>query len=135
LPRNGPSGTYYHAEQVVGGLVDRHPRAQLGGPAHDVAELGLDVESDARSEDGCGVGRPLALPGRSHHVGAGHDDGARATVVADRQVLPVGRESGVVRPEDLPDVARVVLARVEVHVVGDLDGQVQGDVVHRVEVR
>ena len=45
-------------------------------------------------------------------------------MVADRQVLPVGRERLGVGAEDAPDVGRVVLARVEVDVVRDLDGQV-----------
>ena len=63
------------------------------------------------------------------------DDGARAAVVADRQVLPVRGERLGVGPEDPADVGGVVLAGVEVDVVGDLDGQVQGDVGERHEVR
>ena len=63
---------------------------------------------------------PCAGP-RSTHVGAGDDDRAGATVVADREVPPVGQQRLGVRPEDPADVGGVVERAVEVDVVGDLE--------------
>ena len=125
----------HDTEEMVGRPVDGEARAELCRAADDVAELGLDVEADARAEDRSGVLRALALPARPHDLGARDDDRAGPAVVADRQVLPVRGEGRVVGPEDLADVARMVLARVEVDVVGDLDRQVQRHAVERDEVR
>ena len=54
-------------------------------------------------------------------------------MVADRQVLPVGRERLAARPEQPPDVGRVVLAGVEVDVVAHLERQVQPHAGQRVQ--
>ena len=52
----------------------------------------------------------LRWPARAADVGAGDHHRAGAAVVADRQVLPVGRQRLVVGPEDPPDVGGVLLA-------------------------
>jgi len=46
-------------------------------------------------------------------------------------VLPVGGQRLAVRTEHLADVGGVVLAGIEVDIVGDLDGKVQGDLRER----
>jgi hypothetical protein len=69
---------------------------------------------------------------RPHDVGARDDHGAGATVVADRQVLPVRQQRLGVGTEQPTEVRRVVLRGVEVDVVGDRERQVQRDVGDRV---
>ena len=48
-------------------------------------------------------------------------------MVADRHVLPVGKQGVVGVAKHLADVAGVVLARIKVRVVADLDRHVHGD--------
>ncbi len=85
--------------------------------------------SMSRRTDGPYVGRVgvrrLALPARPHDVGARHDDGAGPAVVADRQVLPVGREGLAVRAGRSARRSRRGAGGVEVDVVGHLERQVQ----------
>ena len=64
--------------------------------------------------------------GRTTSVPLDHD-GAGAAVVADRQVLPVRRQRLAVGAEDPADVGGVLLAGVEVDVVGHLERQVHRD--------
>ena len=71
--------------------------------------------------DGAVRVRRLALAGGPDDVGAGDHEGPGSAVVADREVLPVRWERGVVGAEHRTDVHRVVLAGVEVDVVGDLE--------------
>ena len=125
----------HDAEEVVVGLVDADPGADRGRAADDEAELGLDVEPHARAEDRRGVGRRLALAAGPDDVGAADHDGAGAAVVADRQVLPVRRQRLAVRAEDPADVGGVLLAGVEVDVVGHLERQVQRHLGQRQQVR
>ncbi len=121
-----------HAEQVGVGLGGRHGRAPGRAGADHEAQLGLEVEALAGP-----VGRPVravADASGPHDVGAGDDHRAGPAVVADGHVLPAGVQRRAVGTEDAAHVRGVVLAGVEVDVVGDLDGQVQADGVERVEV-
>ncbi len=132
----GPVVEQAQPEDVLAEVAQRHRAARLGRHAHHEADLGLDVQADGRAEDGSGVGGPLALPARAHDVRPGHHDRAGPAVVADRQVLPVrGEGVGGVGAEDPADVPRVVLGGVEVDVVGDLEGEVQGHRGQGVEER
>ena len=108
----------HDAEHVVGeraGLDARAPALH----ADDEAELELDVEPLRRAEGG----RRAVWPCGRHDVGAAHDDGAGAAVVADRQVAPVGQQRLGVGPEQPAEVRGVLDRRVEVDVVGDLERQ------------
>ena len=114
-------------EDVLAEVRERHRRAQRRRRADDEADLRLDVEPDRGAEDGGRVGGRLALARRADDVGPGDHDRAGAAVVTDGQMLPVGRQRRrCVRPEDLAHVGGVVLGGVEVDVVRDLEGQVQG---------
>ena len=80
------------------------------------------------------VGRRLPLALRPDDAGAAGHHRARAAVVADREVPPVGQQRLLVGAEDPADVGGVVERGVEVDVVADLDGQVQRHVGQRDEV-
>ena len=141
LPRNGPSGTYSHAwmSRADQSLRPTTPKvwraksavvtcdADLRGHADDEAQLGLDVEARRRSVRRQVVRRSLPLAARADDVRARHDDRARAPVVADRQVLPVGEQRLLVGAEHPADVGRVVLGGIEVDVVADREGESHGD--------
>ena len=102
----GPSGWYSHAwmsraDQSLSSTTPntcsakrrrRHRSPERGRGADDEADLGLDVEAAARAEVRLGVRARPALAARADDRGAGHHDRAGAAVVADRQVLPVGRQ-------------------------------------------
>jgi hypothetical protein len=117
---------------VIGEVGHARRPAESGAGADDEADLGLEVHPARRAERRRVLGRRLALAARPPDRGAGHHDRAGPAVVADRHVLPVGRQRGRPRPEDPADVAGVVLARVEVDVVADRERQVQPDVAQRV---
>ncbi|CAM5670466.1 hypothetical protein SFUMM280S_02366 [Streptomyces fumanus] len=135
VPR-GPVVEQAEAEHVLAPVGERHRPAEPGGHTDDETDLGLDVQPDGRPEDGRGVGGSLALPAGAYDVRAGDHHRAGAAVVADREVLPVRRQGvGGVGAEDPADVPGVVLGGVEVDVVGDLEGQVQGDRGQGVEQR
>ncbi len=123
------------AEHVLAEVGERHRRAHRRRRAHHEADLRLDVQADGRAEHGRGVGGGLALSGRTDDIRARDDDRAGAAVVTDRQVLPVGGQRvGGVGAEDAADVPGVVLGGVEVDVVRDLEGEVQGHRREGVEV-
>ena len=88
--------------------------------------LGPKIGAGSAGALRCPVGRTTSVPDTTTVPGA--------AVVADGQVLPVRRQGGVSGRKILPDVARVVLARVEVDVVGDLERQVQRHLVEPVQV-
>ena len=117
---------------MIGEGVDGDRRAECGSETDDEAQLGLDVEPGSRTERRRGIEGVLALPGRTDDVGARDDHGAGPAVVADGHVLPVRRERFRVRPEQSSKVGCVVLGGVEVHVIGDLERQVQDDATDRV---
>ena len=103
----GPVVDQADAEDVVG----RTRRARPGVPrgerrADDEADLGLDVEPRDGPEDGARRRGRVRWPLRARRPAVPDDDDrARAAVVADRQVLPVGGQRVVdVRPEDRADV-------------------------------
>ena len=70
----------------------------------------------------------LALAARAHDRRPAGDHRAGAAVVADGQVAPVGQQRLGVGAEQAAEVRGVLERRVEVDVVGDLEGQVQLDV-------
>jgi hypothetical protein len=60
-----------------------------------------------------------ALPARPPDRRAAHDDAARAAVVGDREVAPVGQQRLAAGPHDPPEVRRVLERGVEVDVVAN----------------
>ena len=66
----------------------------------------------------------LALTVRTRDWSSAYDDGARASVITDRQVLPVVGQCRGVGTKDRSDVLGVLLRRIEVDVVSDFDGEV-----------
>ena len=85
-----------------------------GRGAADVTELALEVELARR--------RQLAerdLSARAAHLRPADDERRGAAVVADGHRAPVLAHRGPARPEDPPEVRRVLERRVEVDVVGD----------------
>ena len=119
----GPVVHQHHAEEVVGGLADRDRLPERAVPADHEADLGLDVEALGGPERRRPVVGP-ALPVRPAHGRARDDDRPGPPVVGDGQVLPVRRQGRRPGAQDAPDVRGVVLARVEVDVVADGEGQV-----------
>src|SRR5690606_31861380 len=75
------------------------------------------------------------LSTRTHDVGAGQGHGARTSVVADGEVLPVRDQRRRSGPEQLAVVGGVVYGCVEVDVSADLHEQVQQYLVHRMHAR
>ena len=106
------------AEHVPANASTGDRRAARRARADDEAHLGLDVEPPGRPEDRPRRPAVRRWPRGRRTGDAGDDDRARAAVVADRQVLPVGVQRVLLRPEDRADVRGVVLAGVEVDVVG-----------------
>ena len=119
------SFTSSDAEDVIPKRRCRHRLAETAAHSDDEAELELDVEPRARTEARLDFLRRLHLPGRTNDRRPADDDGAGAPVVADRQVPPVGEEWLGVGAEQPPEVRRVLERRVEVDVVGDLEGKVR----------
>ena len=81
------------------------------------------------------LGHYASLPAGADHRRAGGHHRARAAVVTDGQMLPVGGQRRGVRPEDPADVPGVVLRGVEVHIVGDGEGQARRQCRARPQVR
>ena len=123
-----------HPEEVVAGLGERHGHTEVRRPSDDEADLGLDVEAGARPERRQRRTRGTVLPAGPDDVGPARDDGAGASVVRDGQVLPRDGQVGTVGAEDLADVRGMVLGGVEVDVVGDLERQMHGHRVERMQV-
>ena len=136
LPRNGPSGWYSQRwiARALQSLTSTNPkmwsarvgcgdrRAERRAVAGDEAELELDVKARLGAERRrvARLGRrPLAA--RAADRRAAHDDGARAAVVADGQVAPVGHQRVAVGPEHPAQVRGVLDRGIEVDVVADLD--------------
>ena len=146
LPRKGPSGTYSHAWRS---REDQSLRSVTPKTCSRKSDSGTDSPerracrrrsrprprcraAARRRTRGAVLVRRLALALGPHDGRARDDDGAGTAVVADGQVLPVGSERVTVRAEDPPDVGGVVLAGVEVDVVGDLERQPQPHLGERV---
>ena len=126
----GPVVDEDRAEDMLRERARRHRRAEGRADANHEPELRLDVKPDRRAEHRGRVTWSLALAGGADDAGARDDDRPGPAVVADGQVLPVGRQRLGVRPEEPAEVGRVVLGGVEVHVVGDLERQPQLHLAH-----
>ena len=119
------------AEDHLVRLGHAHRLSHGIGGADDGAQLELDVETTARPEAReVGVGGPR-LTERSSHARPAHHDRRRASVVADRDVQPVGWQRVVRAAEHRSDVERVLAARIEVGVLGDRERQLEPDVAPR----
>ena len=146
LPRCGPRGTYsqacrsradqsltrtapktWSANALVGTGVPR------GEPTPTTNPSSASMSSRITGRTPAPGHRSLALAGGADDAGAGDDDRPGPAVVADRKVLPVGHQRLGVRPEEPAEVGRVVLGRVEVDVVGDLERQPQFHLAQRVD--
>ena len=140
LPRNGPSGWYSQAwmSRALQSLTSSTPKtwSRNADAGHRLADGGSRLRRRTRARARCravGSARSAArsscgdfdLPGRTDDGRPADDDGARATVVADRQVPPVRQERLGVGAEETPEVRRVLERRVEVDVVGDLERKVR----------
>ena len=79
-----------------------------GHPDHE-ADLSLDVEAPRRAELRWSVWVGPVLAARAPHLSTGDDDGARASVVADRQVSPVRRQRIAARPSGITHQRRWVM--------------------------
>src|SRR5680860_841973 len=76
-------------ENVLRKVIDGDRVTLLAGRAHDVPELGFDVEALGGAVRRCDVHRRLALATRPSYVGSRDHHGAGATVISDRKVTPV----------------------------------------------
>ena len=112
---------------MIGETLHRHLRSARARHADDETELELEVDPLGRAERRCVRAPSDALPVRPAHRRAAHDDGARTTVVGDREPTPTRYERLAAGTEHPSHVRRVLERRVEVDIVGNLERQVHRD--------
>ena len=128
FPRNGPSGRYSQpwmsrADQSFSSTApNTWSSARSTGTGPSLATPITKPSSSSMSSGGSGRSRPGRAARRAPDRRPARHHRPRPAVVADRHLQPVGQKRLGVGPEHQPDVAGVVERRVEVDVVGDVNG-------------